>query len=253
MTATTRLAIITDMNEASKTRKLWSEQLIRTVFTGAGLDIGCGSDPIFPSVTCFDKQQGDANWILDIVSEEFDFVFASHVLEHMIDPRKSIVDWYRLVKPGGHLVILVPDEDLYEQGAWPSMFNADHKWTFTISKNLSWSPRSINLYELAETLGGNIVSLEVQDNGYDRRLQRFGPSVMQRQKTESLVRFVDRHPRFLLQLSITRVIVRALAGLGFFIDQTAFHEGRLAQIQLIIRKPLYRTSMKGGSSDLNGE
>ena len=39
----------------------------------------------------------------------------------------------------------VPDEDLYEQGQFPSTYNVDHKWTFTILKTTSWSPCSLNL------------------------------------------------------------------------------------------------------------
>jgi hypothetical protein len=31
----------------------------------------------------------------------------------------------------------VPDEDLYEQGVFPSTFNADHKWTFTVYMHIS--------------------------------------------------------------------------------------------------------------------
>ncbi len=66
------------------------------------------------------------------VKRQYDFVFASHVLEHM-DPRAALEDWLSLVRPGG-LIVLVPDEDLYEQGHVPSLFNDDHKHTFTISE-----------------------------------------------------------------------------------------------------------------------
>src|SRR6185312_3014562 len=52
------------------------------------------------------------------------------------------------IKRGGHLVISVPDEDLYEQGVWPSTFNTDHKITFTLSKKTSWSPVSVNVFSL---------------------------------------------------------------------------------------------------------
>ncbi len=44
----------------------------------------------------------------------------------------------------------VPEEDLYEQGVWPSRFNPDHKWTFTIAKSSSWSPRSINVVDVVK-------------------------------------------------------------------------------------------------------
>ena len=54
----------------------------------------------------------------------------------MRDPRSAIAQWWGLVKPGGVLFVIVPDEDLYEQGFWPSRFNCDHKWTFTIAKHV---------------------------------------------------------------------------------------------------------------------
>lgn len=45
---------------------------------------------------------------------------------------------------------------MYEQGVYPSRFNPDHKWTFTIQKpqGASWSPRSINLLEMLIPLSG---------------------------------------------------------------------------------------------------
>lgn len=222
------------MDEASKTRNLWNETLLTTVFVGKGLDIGCGVDPVFPGVVTFDQQDGDANNILGSISDTFDYVFASHALEHMLDPRSVIDDWYQLVKPGGHLIVLVPDEDLYEQGAWPSMFNYDHKWTFTISKDRSWSPKSINVYDLAAQLGGEIVSLELQDDGYDRRLLHSNPSKMQRQLTK-VVLLLGTRIRLLHSPSLP---IRLLARLGIFIDQSSFADGRFSQIQLILRKPV---------------
>jgi SAM-dependent methyltransferase len=60
----------------------------------------------------------------------------------------ALDNWLRVLKPGGHLVCLVPDEDLYEQGVFPSTFNSDHKHTFAIHKKSSWSPKSINVTTL---------------------------------------------------------------------------------------------------------
>src|ERR1700682_1052705 len=130
-------------DESSKTRRLWGP-LEASVLRGDGIDIGCGTDPVFPDVTPFDVAQGDANHVSRYVDRQFDFVYASHCLEHMVDPRLALVAWWGLVKPGGALFFIVPDEDLYEQGFWPSRFNADHKWTFTISKHSSWSPVSVH-------------------------------------------------------------------------------------------------------------
>jgi 2-polyprenyl-3-methyl-5-hydroxy-6-metoxy-1,4-benzoquinol methylase len=77
---------------------------------------------------------GDANEISRFVSEQFDYVYSSHCLEHTRNPRTTILDWWKLVKPDGHLFVMIPDEDPYEQGVFPSRFNDSHKATFTISK-----------------------------------------------------------------------------------------------------------------------
>jgi hypothetical protein len=68
----------------------------------------------------------------------------------------------------------VPDEDLYEQGVFPSTFNADHKWTFTILKPNSWSPKSVNLTELLARFSDTamILKLELLDAGFHYRAGR---------------------------------------------------------------------------------
>lgn len=156
------------MNEAHKTYALWPDN-IRNLVTGHGIDIGSGNDPISKTAIPFDREQGDANHILKYVATKFDFVFSSHCLEHMYDPQSTIQEWWQLVKPGGVLIVIVPDEDLYEQGMFPSVFNFDHKHTFTISKHQSWSSKSINMFDLASSLpNGTIERLTLQDHGYDR-------------------------------------------------------------------------------------
>ena len=132
------------MDEASKTRALYPD-LFSTYLKGRVLDIGAGLDPITKNAVVFDKAQGDAQEAdIHFPSASFDTVFSSHCLEHMIDPLEAIKSWFSLVKSGGHLIILVPDEDFYEQGHFPSIFNTDHKSTFTLSKSKSWSPVSVN-------------------------------------------------------------------------------------------------------------
>jgi len=162
------------MNETSKTLTLLGPQE-KALLTGQGIDVGCGPDPISPNARRFDVEDGDANEITKYVKEQFDFVYSSHCLEHMKNPRAALLDWWKLVKPGGHLIFMVPDEDLYEQGVFPSRFNSDHKATFTISKAQSWSPVSVNVLDLALSLpNSQLVKLTLQDQGYDRRLIRHG-------------------------------------------------------------------------------
>lgn len=135
---------------------------------GNGIDIGCGDDPVTPECLHWDKPQGDAQTLRGLENERFDWVYSSHCLEHLTDPWKSIARWWEVLRPGGHMLVVVPDEDLYEQGTWPSAFNPDHKWSFTIHKSKSWSPVSINLTDLVASLPlHRVLWLRVCDNGYD--------------------------------------------------------------------------------------
>ena len=219
------------MDEATKTRKLWGP-LELSVLVGKGIDIGCGPDPVAQDVRRFDTTDGDANEITRFVHEDFDYVFSSHCLEHMHDPRKALHEWWKLVRPGGHLFFIVPDEDLYEQGVFPSRFNPDHKATFTLSKAQSWSPLSLNVLDLAHSLpGGQIVSLVLQDQGYDRSQLRHGTSKM------------PLSERILLRIhgllkSSTGFSFSALESLSAYHstqDQT-IRPDAVAQIQCIIKK-----------------
>jgi SAM-dependent methyltransferase len=147
------------MRECSKAvmRRLYDPVFSRLYFVGDGIDIGGGPDPLrqyvelFPlmkSCRTWDMQDGDAQYMSGVSDESFDFVHSSHCLEHMCDPEEALSNWLRILRPGGHLVCLIPDEDLYEQGVWPSTYNPDHKHTFTICKRESWSPVSKNVTSL---------------------------------------------------------------------------------------------------------
>src|SRR5271166_2368833 len=108
------------MDEARKTNVLRGEEFKRRFFAGRVIDIGCGDDLVVPHAVPFDLAHGDAQWILNYFEAgSFDCVHSSHCLEHMRDATLALAQWWGLVRPGGHLIIVVPHEDLYEQGAWP--------------------------------------------------------------------------------------------------------------------------------------
>jgi len=206
--------------------------LEETVLKGNGIDIGPADDPVTPGVQRFDMEHGDANVITRFVKDRFDFVYASHCLEHMHEPKKAIQEWWKLVKVGGYLFFMVPEEDLYEQGVFPSRFNPDHKATFTISKAKSWSPVSINVLELAQSLqGGEIRKLELQDHNYDRRLFRFGP----RKKAGLIMKKFVRFYRGLERRGVAPKPFRSLVLRYEAVDQTK-NDDTLAQIACIIKK-----------------
>jgi SAM-dependent methyltransferase len=174
------------MKECSKSipRRLHDPAFGRKYFVGGGLDIGGFPDPLslyvelFPLMTevrVWDIQDGDAQRLEGIEDERFDFVHSSHCLEHMVDPKEALATWMRVLRPGGHLILTVPDEDLYEQGKFPSTWNRDHKWSFTIYKEESFSPRSLNLLDLARDLGRSaaITRLEQLASTYRFDLPRY--------------------------------------------------------------------------------
>ena len=134
-------------------------------FVGHGIDVGGKPDPLgqyagifsrMLSARTWDMEDGDAQYMEGVAENQYDFLHASHCLEHMVDVPVALGNWIRIVKPGGFLVITVPDEDLYELGIWPSRFNPDHKWTFTILKEESWSPTSINVLDLLKGFAGQV-------------------------------------------------------------------------------------------------
>ena len=106
----------------------------RQIFTGRGLDVGAGDDPLqFPGCQPFDKGDGDANTLSRYFAPEmFDYIHASHCAEHLHDPSKSIRDWLTLVKPLGHIVLTVPDVGAYERFTCPSRYNPDHKSSWSM-------------------------------------------------------------------------------------------------------------------------
>lgn len=221
------------MDETSKSRKYWGE-LEKSVLAGRGIDIGCGPDPVLPDCRRFDMADGDANQVSRFVQDQFDFVYSSHCLEHMHNPRVTLLDWWKLVKPGGHLFVLVPDEDLYEQGVFPSRFNDDHKATFTISKSASWSPKSINVLDLANSLpGGQLVSLQLQDRGYDRSLMSFGKQSAGL-AAKLLAKVYGLASRFMDASKL--VGLRRYLMAYYPVDQTSGAYAAQAQIQLIVKK-----------------
>ena len=174
------------MKECSKSiaRRLSDSRFASRYFVGSGIDIGGKPDPLalylelFPRITglrTWDREDGDAQDLAGVADATFDFVHSSHCLEHLADPAVALRAWFRVLRPGGHLVLTVPDEDLYEQGVFPSTFNREHRHTFTIWKPGSWSTASVNVLELLLGLGAGleILKVELLDATYRFGLPRY--------------------------------------------------------------------------------
>jgi SAM-dependent methyltransferase len=218
------------MNESSKSKQ-WFSEAQRQALRGRVLDVGAGADPVVADAVVFDLAHGDANRITAFEPGSFDCVYSSHCLEHMHEPVATLANWWSLVKLGGTLFLIVPDEDLYEQGIFPSSFNDDHKSTFTLAKKRSWSPRSFNVFDLCTALpGGRIESLCLNDIGYDRGVAFHG--LARGTALRPVARFYDSlRKRHLIGRSrgIERWAARTVGR-----DQTKGEA--LAQIEAVVRK-----------------
>jgi ADP-heptose:LPS heptosyltransferase/predicted SAM-dependent methyltransferase len=110
---------------------------------GYGLDLGAGDFRVLPHVTTVDNCHHNA-FGYDIRpdvrvetcekmpifgSQSVDFVYSSHLLEHIVDYKAALTEWWRLIKVGGYLVLYLPHKDFYPNiGVKGS--NPDHKHDF---------------------------------------------------------------------------------------------------------------------------
>lgn len=91
-----------------------------------------------------------------------DAVFTSHCLEHIEDYPTVLRDWYRVLKIGGFLIIVVPHHHLFERKPCPpSNFTGDHKRFYTSCSLLSEVDQSLPM------AGYRIRSLKENDEGFD--------------------------------------------------------------------------------------
>lgn len=104
---------------------------------GKGLDVGCGLDKISAEAIGVDLiPLSGVDFLLDardlyiFKDGEFDYVFSSHVLEDLEDPINALIEWLRVLKVNGHLILYLPHKDFYpnigQEGANPA-----HKHDFT--------------------------------------------------------------------------------------------------------------------------
>ncbi len=72
---------------------------------GRGLDVGAGKWPLPGAQPVDIADGGDA---MDLPQGEFDFVFSSHCLEHLVNPVAAIEHWMTRLKGGGVLFLYLP-------------------------------------------------------------------------------------------------------------------------------------------------
>jgi predicted SAM-dependent methyltransferase len=134
-------------DEASKVR--WE---IAEYTRGRVLDLGCGEKKCYPHFIGVDNGHHASHFghrikpdvpvktceRLDVfASQSMDAVFSSHLLEHLDRPQDALREWWRVVRPGGHLVLYLPAKGLYPDIGDPHC-NPDHKFTPTQEMVIEW-------------------------------------------------------------------------------------------------------------------
>jgi predicted SAM-dependent methyltransferase len=94
---------------------------------GYGIDVGFGGDPLTPNCITFDMPQpytsvgtsvqhlgGDARSI-PLKNGTLDWLYNSHLIEDFsyADQIPMVKEWLRVLKPGGRLLILAPDQQRF--------------------------------------------------------------------------------------------------------------------------------------------
>jgi len=89
--------------------------------------------PVFPHAIGIDLDYPGYDGLhLPFGDASVDAVFASHVLEHVQDAEAAVREWFRVVKPGGFIVCIVPHQYLYERRrSLPSKWSSEHLRFYT--------------------------------------------------------------------------------------------------------------------------
>ncbi len=100
-------------------------------FGPTGLDIGYGGGdtPTFQGFVGYDRDSPNykEDGSLPFPDEKFDVVYSSNCLEHITMAISTIKEWFRCVRTGGFMVLLVPHKYLYEKkNRPPSNYNKEH-------------------------------------------------------------------------------------------------------------------------------
>jgi predicted SAM-dependent methyltransferase len=95
---------------------------------GCGLDLGSGGDKITPSAISVDlvdpyadvgsypvQLKGDARYLIWFKSNTLDYVHSSHLLEDFPNTIEIMIEWSRVLKQGGYLVLNLPHEIKYRE------------------------------------------------------------------------------------------------------------------------------------------
>jgi SAM-dependent methyltransferase len=95
---------------------------------GRGLDIGAGKHPLPGAIPVDQGGQTNAYDLRLYGDRSMDFVFSSHCLEHLDRWQEALVEWLRVLKPGGTLFLYLPHEKMTMWLPGSPWVGQDHRW-----------------------------------------------------------------------------------------------------------------------------
>lgn len=121
-----------------------------TVWDGK-VPAGCGYrfDPGKPAGRQYVAEATDMS---GLSSNAYDFVLSSHMLEHTANPIRALLEWKRLLKEGGLLVLLLPDRELtfdHRRPVTPFAHLIDDYKANVAEDDLTHLPEILTLHDLA--------------------------------------------------------------------------------------------------------
>jgi SAM-dependent methyltransferase len=174
---------------------------------GRGLDLGCGPEKGFPhfrgidsnkDAALFGIQATAADFIIptcevldDFASASQDFIFSSHLLEHIVEHEKALREWWRVLRPGGHLCLYLPHKDFYPNIGTDGA-NPDHKHDFHPDDIIA-AMKKIGGWDLVENQdrneGDEYSFFQVYKKYADAKSHRFSYREPKPAKTCAIVRY----------------------------------------------------------------
>tara|TARA_B100000925_G_scaffold291752_1_gene281191 strand:- start:11480 stop:12073 length:594 start_codon:yes stop_codon:yes gene_type:complete len=124
---------------------------------GDGVDIGASKWPVF-SARAIDNNENENAYKINEKDESLDYIFSSHLLEHLDEPAKALKEWSRVLKKDGHIFIYVPHP-------------ACEMWNSKILSHHIWDPSPTELRSIVSNL--NTLEIVAQDPSPDAYLSHY--------------------------------------------------------------------------------
>ena len=123
---------------------------------GRGIDIGADRWPFPGAIPVYNEPHQNAYRLDALADGSLDYVHSSHCLEHLDRWQDALRLWVRKLKPGGHLFLYLPHEDM-------KLWNPGSPW---VRDGHKWQPTLAVLKPFLESLGLQVIEATAGHDDY---------------------------------------------------------------------------------------